>query len=204
MAAALAALYCLAVLSPLLVLAAIRLKGDMSLMHETGTGLAFAAYAIIALQPVLVSRWKWLERPFGFGVVVRFHRYVGLFAIVMLLGHPPLMAFGGAGLGLLTDFAEPWYVWLGRVVLLLLILQAVLSLFFKTLGMTFEQWRQSHNVLAVLILPGAFVHSFFGGYDMWPIPMRILWLVLLGLTVAAYLHLRSSGPRSRRNEPARA
>jgi predicted ferric reductase len=195
--AVLAALYVIAALSPLIVVAAIRLKSDMTVMHDMGTSLAFAAYAIIALEPVLVSRWKWLQRPFGFGTLARFHKYMGVFACVILLAHPPLMAFGGEGLRLLTGFAEPWYVWLGRVMLSLLILQVVLSLFWRAFGMTYERWRGSHNILAVVIIAGTFVHSFFGGFDMWPIPMRILWLVLLALTVSAYVHLRSSRQRSR-------
>lgn len=197
----LAALYAIVAVSPLVILAIIRLKGDMTLLHETGTSIAFAAYALVALQPVLASRWKWIERPFGFDVVIRFHQYMGVFAVVVLLGHPPFMAWGGAGLGLLTGFAQPWYVWLGRSVLALLILLVLTSIFREKLGMTFERWRWTHNTLAVLILSGAFVHSFFGGYDMWPVPMRGLWIALLGLTIAAYVHHKAIKPKVLKRDP---
>lgn len=194
----LVAFYALVALSPLLVVAALWMKGEMTLMHETATSAAFAAYGIIALQPVLVARWKWLERPFGLDVMSRFHKYMGVFALGLLLTHPPLMAYGGAGLGLLFSLNQPWYVWLGKALLLLLIVHVSLSVFSHALGLTFEKWRRVHNVLAVLILGAAFVHSLGAGYDMGPTPMRVLWVALLGMTVFAYAHHKVVVPRRSR------
>ncbi|MBI5572118.1 MAG: ferric reductase-like transmembrane domain-containing protein [Desulfomonile tiedjei] len=201
MAAVLAALYSVVALSPLIVVAAIWLKGDMTLMHETGTSTAFAAYGIIALQPVLVARWKWIERPFGLDVVSRFHKYMGVFAVALLLTHPPLMAFGGQGVALLTTFNQPWYVLLGKALLVLLLLHVCLSVFGQTLGLTFEKWRCFHNVAAIVILGGVFVHSLAAGYDLGPIPLRVLWLALLGLTAFAYVHHKILVPRGLRQRP---
>ncbi|MCA1960168.1 MAG: ferric reductase-like transmembrane domain-containing protein [Desulfomonile sp.] len=199
---ALAALYCLISLSPLLGVAVLRMKSDMTVMHDVGTSTAFAAYGIMALQPVLVSRWKWVERPFGLDVLSRFHRYMGVFAAVLLLTHPPLMAFGGAGIALLTEIVQPWYIWLGRVVLSLLIVQVIVSLLWKAFGLTFEKWRSIHNVLAVIILGGAFIHSWFAAYDLW-LPMRFLWVVLFGITLYAYVYRRVLKPRELARTPYR-
>lgn len=199
----LAGLYALIALSPLITVALLRMKGEMTLMHETGTSVAFAAYGIMALQPVLISRWKWVERPFGLDILAQFHRYMGVFALVLVLCHPPLMAYGGGGTALLTGLAQPWYIWLGRITLALLIAQIVISLFYPWFGLTFEQWRRSHNVLAVLILGGGFVHSWVAGYDMGPIPMRVLWLVFLGITTWAYIDHRIRTPRRTRRTPFR-
>jgi predicted ferric reductase len=201
MGAILAGLYIVVALSPILVMAALWMKGEMTLMHETGTSAAFAAYGIIALQPVLVARWKWLERPFGMDVMSRFHKYMGVFAAVLLLTHPPLMAYGGAGLGLLTDLNQPWYIWLGKVLLLLLVVHVLLSVTYPALGLTFEKWRCAHNSLAVFIVTLPFVHSLAAGYDMWPILMRILWVVLLGLTLFAYIHHKVLRPRRLSQHP---
>jgi len=201
MGAVLAALYAVVALSPLIVVAALWMKGEMSLMHETATSAAFAAYAIMALQPVLVARWKWLEKPFGLDVVSRFHKYMGVFTLGLLLTHPPLMAYGGAGLGLLTSLNQPWYVWLGRALLFLLLIHVFLSVFGQALGLTFEKWRRGHNVLAVVILTCAFVHSLGAGYDMGPIPMRVLWVALLGMTIFAYVHHKVLAPKRLRQRP---
>ncbi|MBI4963766.1 MAG: ferric reductase-like transmembrane domain-containing protein [Desulfomonile tiedjei] len=201
MGAVLAALYVLVALSPLLVVAALWMKGEMSLMHETGTSAALAAYAIIALQPVLVARWKCLERPFGMDIMSRFHKYMGVFALALLLTHPPLMAYGGAGLGLLYSLEQPWYVLLGKALLLILIVHVLLSVFSKNLGLTFEKWRRVHNVLGVAVLSVAFVHSLGAGYDLGPPALRILWVALLGLTACAYIDHKILKPKRLRQRP---
>lgn len=184
----LASIYFLVAISPLLTVAALRMKGEMSLMHETGTSLAFAAYGVIALQAVLTARWKWIERPFGLDIVSRFHKYMGVLALGLLLAHPPLMAYGGAGLELLYSLNLPWYVLLGKALLLLLFVHVLFSLLRQRLGVNFEKWRRIHNVLAVIIIPAAFVHSLSAGYDSWPTPIRLLWIILLGVTIFAYVH----------------
>jgi predicted ferric reductase len=163
MAVLLVALYALVAISPLLVVAALWMKGEMTLMHETGTSAAFAAYAIMALA--------------------------------LLLTHPPLMAYGGAGLGLLYDIKQPWYVYAGRILLLVLLAHAFLSVFGQYLGLTFERWRRGHNVLAVIILAGMFIHSLGAGYDLGPTPIRVLWLALLGMTTFAYVHHKFLVPK---------
>lgn len=196
-------LYALIALSPIVAVACLWMKGEMTLMHETGTSLAFAAFGIIALQPVLVSRWKWMERPFGLDVISRFHRYMGLFAVGLLLAHPPLMAFGGAGVNLLTTLDLPWYVLLGKAMLVLLVIHVCVSVWYPSFGLTFERWRSYHNAMAVLIVTGAFVHSWWAGYDLGPIPMRVLWLVLFGLAAFAYVHHKVLVPRRLRRFPYR-
>ncbi len=193
--------YVVVALSPLLFVAAFRMQSEMTVLHDVATSFAFAAYGIIALQPALASRWKWLEKPFGFDVVIRFHQYVGIFAVCLLLAHPPGMAYGGAGLGLLTSLNQPWYVWCGKVVLTLLVLHVIISVWYKNLGLTFEQWRRTHNVLGMLVFTGAFLHSWFTAYDMDPITMRILWLALFALTIFAYIHHKVLRPRQLERSP---
>jgi len=196
-------LYCLVALSPIIAVACLWMKGEMTLMHEAGTALAFAAFGIILLQPVLVARWKWTERPFGLDVLSRFHRYMGLFVVALLLAHPPLMAFGGAGLNLLTSFDLVWYVLVGKAMLVLLVVHAGLGLWYRSFGLGFEQWRCIHNALAVVIVTGAFVHSWWAGYDLGPIPMRVLWLALFGLAALAYVYHKFVIPRRLKLTPYR-
>ncbi|MDQ7783238.1 MAG: ferredoxin reductase family protein [Desulfomonilaceae bacterium] len=195
--------YGLLILSPLITVAALWMKGEMTLMHETGTSAAFAAYGIIALQPVLTARWKFVERPFGLDVISRFHRYMGLFAAALLLSHPPLMAYGGAGVKLLLTLEQPWYVLLGKAVLVLLLINVCVSMWYARFGLGFEQWRRFHNVLAMIVIPCAFVHSWWSGYDMGPKPMVLLWFGLLGLTVWAYVDRKLVQPMRLERRPYR-
>lgn len=188
MGSILAVLYSVVVLSPLIVVAALWMKGEMSLIHETGTSAAFAAYGIIALQPVLVARWKWIERLFGMDVLSRFHKYIGIFALGLLLTHPPLMAYGGAGWNLLYSLNQPWPVLFGKALFVVLAVHVVLSVCRTSFGLTFEKWRQVHIVLAAIVVPGAFIHSLYAGYDMGPPAMRLLWVALLILSAVAMVH----------------
>jgi predicted ferric reductase len=136
-------------------------------------------------------------------IVSRFHKYMGVLALGLLLAHPPLMAYGGAGLELLYSLNLPWYVLLGKALLLLLFVHVLFSLLRQRLGVNFEKWRRIHNVLAVIIIPAAFVHSLSAGYDTWPTPIRILWVILLGLTIFAYVHHKVLTPRRIARNPYR-
>jgi predicted ferric reductase len=126
---------------------------------------------------------------------------MGVFALGLLLIHPPLMAYGGAGLGLLYDIRQPWYVYAGRILLLVLLAHVFLSVFGQYLGLTFEKWRRGHNVLAVIILAGMFIHSLGAGYDLGPTPMRVLWLALLGMTTFAYVNHKFLVPKRSLKDP---
>ncbi len=48
-----------------------------------------------------------------------FHRSMGVFALVLLLTHPVLMASGEGNWKLLYGFDLPWHIWAGRTTLLL-------------------------------------------------------------------------------------
>ncbi len=87
-------LYLLAVSAPLgFALAAQRETGH-PLVQELAKSVALCGYAILALQPVLAARYRWLERPFGLDALYRFHRSMGLVAGMLLLAHPILYAAG--------------------------------------------------------------------------------------------------------------
>lgn len=180
--------YLVLVLSPLLTLIVLRAASPNELLYEIGRSLGLAAFAILCLQPVLVARLKWIERPFGMDMVSRFHRFMGIFATILLLSHPPLLVLGGGGWPLITSLDQPWYILLGKTGLLVLAIHSCLSVFSSRLGMTFEQWRRIHYVLPPVIIALGFVHSWETGDDLKELHVRILWIILLLLSLGAYLY----------------
>lgn len=50
------------------------------------------AFAILALQFILSARIRWIEWPFGLDILYLFHKRMGIFAGLLLLSHPILMA----------------------------------------------------------------------------------------------------------------
>jgi len=182
------ALYFVVITAPLLVLMVFRVHSPNAFVFEVARSIALSSFAILAMQPLLMARLKWIERPFGMDVVSRFHRSMGVFATVLLLLHPPVMAVGGVGFSLLTSLEWPWYIWLGRAGLVLLLIQTLSSLFWRSLGMKFEQWRLLHYILAPLIICLVLVHSWEAGDDLKETPIRVLWVVLAAVGLGIYVY----------------
>jgi len=182
---ALVGAYVAIILSGLLVAALTRPLTDHGFVYELGRSFALVGMSILALQFVLTARLHWIERPFGLDMVLRFHRVASGLALVLLAGHPVLLAAGGGGFGLVYGGGMPWGIWLGRLALLLLIAQVFASVFRQQLHFGFEQWRLLHNQ-ATLIFGAGFIHAHAVGGDFAETAMQALWWGMLGIAVAAY------------------
>ncbi|MGB6065537.1 MAG: ferredoxin reductase family protein [Desulfomonilaceae bacterium] len=180
--------YVIIVISPLLLVTALGLHSPNELLYEIARSFALSAFAILCIQPVLSARLKWIERPFGMDILSRFHKIMGIFVTLLLISHPPFLVLGGGGLELITSLSEPWYIWLGRIGLLVLLVHTFLSVFSSRLGLKFEQWRRIHYILAPLIIVLVFVHSWETGDDLKELPVRGLWIILLLIFFSAYLY----------------
>lgn len=189
------ALDLLLALLPLLVVVATRPRSGASLLGELGMDLGLVAIGMIAAQFVLASRWKWVERPFGLDAVLRFHRSMGVLAFFLLLAHPVVLAAGGHGWDLLYGLDMPWYIWLGRLALVLLLVHIAISIWRKAFRLTFERWRVAHDAIALTVLGLVFVHSWFAGSeDVSGWIVRTLWFVLPLAAAAVYVDARFLRP----------
>jgi predicted ferric reductase len=178
-------------------------KPGTSAVYETGKSFALLGFLILALQFVLAARFKWIERPFGLDILIRFHRHAGVFAAVLLLLHPLLLAAGGQGWQLLLSLDLPWYILAGKGALALLLLHVLLSRFQGALGLSFERWRLAHDIGAPLALAPAFAHSWFAGEDLQLLSLRSLWILALGSALAAFAVHRFLRPRLLGRRPYR-
>jgi predicted ferric reductase len=189
--------YALALISPLALalIFGVHGGGDQGLLYEAGRAAALVALVALSLQVALAGRFKPVERPFGLDILIRFHRWMAVFATVLLLLHPLLLAAGGAGWGLLFRLDLPWYIWAGKLALVLLVANAVLSLFQRRIGLPFERWRFFHNLLVPAILVLGFVHSWMAGHDIHQGPLRYIWPALGALSLGLFVHHRFIRPR---------
>ena len=178
-------------------------RSDFSLVYQIGRSFALTAFTILMLQPVLAGRFKWIERPFGLDAVMRYHKYVDVFAVFLLLSHPLLVAFGGAGLGLFTALNVPWYIWVARVTLVTLLVSVLVSLFRLRARLKFEQWRVVHNILGPAVFILAFTHSWFAGGNLKAGPLRWLWPAMLCLALAVFVYHRFVRPLRLSRHPYR-
>jgi len=182
-------IYVILVLSPVIMRTVLGIPGGFSLIHEAGLLLGLTGFAMLMLQPVIASRAGWLEHPFGLDRLIRFHRGTGIAAVILLILHPVLLAvsFGSSRLLLAMDL--PWFLLIARATLLVMVLFGAAAAFRAGLRIPFQLWFRMHSGLTPLLMAGAFLHSYFIAISGNPLPMRLLWFVLLGLGLFSWLHL---------------
>ncbi len=195
-------LYIAVAVTPLIIASVYGYPYD-DIVYELGRSLALLGFTILALQVFLAARVKWIEQPYGFDILIRFHRNMGIFALLLILAHPLLLAAGSGDWGLLLGPAVSLGVWLGRATLAVLIASVLLSVYQRSLGLTFERWRLVHDILSPLIIVGAFVHSFMIGADLNLAAMQGIWILATGAAVAVFVYHRIIRPRILRDHAYR-
>ncbi|MFO8031544.1 MAG: ferredoxin reductase family protein [Desulfohalobiaceae bacterium] len=172
-------------------------------MIDIGRNLALIGFMVLILQFLLAARVKWIERAFGLDILLRFHKYIAVTAAGCLLLHPLLLAAGNKDWSLLIGLDLPWYIWVGKGVLILVLANVLVSMYQGRLGLTFEKWRLGHDVLAPLILLGIFLHSWFAGEDLELLSMQALWVGAFVLAASMFIYQRFLRPSSLRKHPYR-
>jgi predicted ferric reductase len=182
------------VLSPLLIVASVNPLSGQKIAYDIGKGFALVGFMILGLQALLASRFKVIERPFGLDIVIRFHKHMAVFAALLILSHPLLLTFGGAGLPLLTTLNVPWHLWAGKIALPLLLITVLISLPRLPLRLSFERWRLLHDALFPAIIVFAFLHSWFTGMDFQAALLRWLWICMLVVVLIVFVYHRFVRP----------
>lgn len=159
-------------------------------LYELGRNIALAAFSILAIQPVLVARFSWIDRSIGTLNCLRFHKAMGVLALGSALLHPISLAVGGAGPSLLTSWDVPWFVVVGKVVLVILTIHVVLALLRSPLRLNYQTWKTIHAIAPPIIFIGVFVHSWSAGADLHILEIQVCWIALLILAFAALLYRR--------------
>jgi predicted ferric reductase len=198
-------LYLLIILAPLLLVTIITpgTLHEQGILYEIGKNFGLTAFMILMLQPLIAGRFKWIEAPFGLDILIRFHKYMAFFAICLLILHPVLLAAGGLGWKLLIGIDLPWYIWVAKITLVLLLVHVGLSAFQNQIGIKFEKWRFSHNILAPLIFVLAFFHSWFAGQNLENPPLKFIWPVIVILALGFFFYHRIFRPMALAGKPYR-
>ena len=178
-------------------------KEAEGIVSDVGRNFALIGFMILALQFLLAARIKWVERAFGFDILIRFHKLIALIAAAFLVLHPVLLALGGHGWHLLLGLDLPWFIWVGKAALIL-VLATVLSILYQgKLGLKFETWRLGHDLLAPVMLLLIFIHSWYTGDDLKLLPMQFLWIILLVASLSLFVHHRLLRPMRLGQQPYR-
>ncbi len=171
-------LYIGLIICPMLMVA-IGNGSSQGVIYKLGRNAGLVAFMILFGQILLAARIRWIERPFGLDILLRFHKYMGMTAAFLLLAHPLLLAAGSGRPDLLISLNQPWYLWLGKAGLVLLLVHIGVSLYSSRLNLQFETWRLIHDILAPALIAVAFLHSLAAGNGLQHPLMQGLWLALL-------------------------
>lgn len=193
--------YTAIVLSPLIIVAFVRPETDHGFIYTVGKNLALVGFVMFALQFVVSARLRWIERPFGLNLLFSFHKTMAIIASLLVLSHPLLLVLGGGERSLVFGPEASWHIWLGRFALVVLLFHVLLASFRLIIRLNYETWRIIHNLVAVVFLPFAFLHSWKAGGDLQLPAMRVLWVVLFASAVAAYFWHRAARPLILRHQP---
>jgi predicted ferric reductase len=168
--------------------------------YNLGRAFALSAFVILAMQFALAARLPWLERAFGLNLMLPFHRNMAILAAGLLVAHPLLMASGGGGWKLIWG-DNTWYIWVGRLALLTVVMSVLISLLRRRLQLPFETWRLGHNISGPAILILGFIHSWNASIDFSLGPLRWFWAALLIQALGMLWYHRIYQPARLRRHP---
>ena len=155
-------------------------------LTELGKGAALTGFTLLILQVVISARFKFIDRPFGLDVVMHLHKHMAIFAAILLLSHPVLLALGHKSAKLFF-FETSWQVNLGKVALLLLLLTILFAISFKMLRVDYQVWRFSHKGSIFIVILG-FTHALVIGSDIQKNGMKIYWWALLVAAIGIFIY----------------
>ncbi|HMO27473.1 MAG TPA: ferric reductase-like transmembrane domain-containing protein, partial [Tepidisphaeraceae bacterium] len=188
-------LYLLVVLAPIFLMLVPPTPSGRGFWLELSVALGFVGLTQIAVQFVLIARFKRLTAPYGIDVVLRYHKQIALVAVGMILAHPIILVIDNPSRAkLLNPFSGNWASRAAIASVLSLVLIVVLSVFRKQLRIPYEWWRLSHLILGVLAIVLAQLHVSLAGLYTNTIWKQTIWIAIAVLMVGLVLYLRVVKP----------
>jgi predicted ferric reductase len=154
-------------------------------LDELSTGMAMAGFAILLAEFALSGRWRALSRGVGMDLTMRFHQWMALGALAFLFAHPVLYTDygwrpgpgGGPGAVRLTPAATVS----GMLAWLVLVLLVVFAWARRHVPWSYEAWRLSHGIGALLLAALGAHHALDTGHYSQQPWLRGFWLAATGL-----------------------
>ena len=169
---------------------------------EFGVLLGFLGLAILNLQFLITSRFRWFASGFGLDNLLEFHRQMGLFALLLILAHPSILF---AVDPVFREYLDP-RVNLPRAVSLSLVTVAALvliasSLWRLTFRLSYEKWRLLHGILAFNILFLGLGHVLMVDHYSQPLWKKGFFVITSGAALWLIIHSRVVRPLLMRRKP---
>lgn len=199
-----ASLYLMLVIAPLVLMPVDVEQQSRGFWIEFSLAMGFLGLAQLAVQFVLIARFRRVTAPYGIDAIMYYHRQVGTLAVLVIMAHPlVLVVREPAMLSLLNPLGGSWASRTGVWSVLALMMLVLLSVFRRPLRLSYERWRTSHAVLALAAAGLAVAHmALIGPYVTagWKLAF---WIVFVGLGATALAFLRLMRPLLEKRHPYR-
>jgi predicted ferric reductase len=175
---------------------------------ELSSGLALSAFAGVLIEFVLSGRFRLVSGHIGIDTTMRFHQLMARSFTMFILVHPflyvtPMMnpplpwdTTGRLTLGLtIGSFATGLIAWLA------LMLIVFFAIFREQRGGSYEAWRLSHGIAAVVIAVFGAHHTIDAGRYSGDSALAVFWVVLLTIAIFTLVWVYALKPYWLRQHP---
>jgi predicted ferric reductase len=162
---------------------------------EFSIALGFVGLTQIAIQFVLIARFRRVTAPYGLDIIIRYHRRIALVACAAIVAHPVIIVIENpARLALLNPLGGTLASRAGLVAVAALAVIVVSSIFRERLGLEYEKWRFLHLLLGVGAIVAAQLHVSFAGLYTNTWWKQAIWIGTAALMVGLVVYLRVLKP----------
>ena len=201
--------YVVLMLMPLL-LAGMQDRAPRPVRDELASGMALVAFAMLLAEFVLSGRHKGLSGRIGMDSIMRFHQFMAHVLLAFILIHPFLYSLPMGVVAPLGDLdRETWLqltTWpgiTGLIAWLALFIVVLMAAVRDQLSWSYEAWRISHAVGALLVAVLGWHHTVWAGrYSGEPL-LAGVWTIALAIAVIALIHVHWVTPLLQRRRPYR-
>lgn len=169
---------------------------------EFGVGLGFAGLAVMGLQFVLTARFRTIAAPFGLDELLHFHRQAGFIATWLIAGHVVvLFAADPSYLSFLDPrINTPRALSLSGLIIILSLL-IFLTLRRKKTGLSYEWWRATHGLFALIVTLIGLAHILMVGFYISELWQQLVWIGMTGGATLLLLQARLVKPLLMKRQP---
>jgi predicted ferric reductase len=193
-------LYLLVVMAPIFLMLVPPVPSGRGFWLEFSVALGFVGLTQIAIQFVLIARFRRLTAPYGIDVILQYHRQIAMMAVLAILAHPLILFIDNPSrLKLLNPFEGNWASRAGIASILCLVAIVITSVFRERIQLGYERWRLTHLILGVGAIAFAQIHVSLAGLYTNTSWKHAIWIGTAAGMVGLVLYLRLIKPAWQRN-----
>ena len=183
------------VLVPVLLMLVPAVPSGRPFRLEFSVALGFFGLTQIAVQFVLIARFKSVTAPYGIDLILHFHRRLALIAIAAIVLHPLILVIDNPSrLKLLNPLGGNWASRMALLATLCLLAIAITTVWRRKLKIDYEYWRLSHLILGVLAVIFAQLHVSMAGLYTNILWKYLIWEIMAVAMVGLVVYLRLIKP----------